>query len=159
MCKAEVLLLVMGSSIIMDLHSRKKLVVYINCAHRWCISCPQIRQKETAKAETSITRDPVKEKKLEMLARLPDFCRILRMYPPLSMKDCSPCVVTTCIYVIGFEKRAHFVQSYNFRYGFKQSRMHLYKQHKSQISNVHISALEAATDTKQSVIGSSGAVL
>jgi len=34
------------------------------------------------KAEAAITRDPLKEKRLEMLGRLPEFCRILRVYPP-----------------------------------------------------------------------------
>lgn len=33
------------------------------------------------KAEATITRDPLKEKRLEMLGRLPEFCRILRVYP------------------------------------------------------------------------------
>lgn len=40
----------------------------------------QIRRKEAARAEATITRDPLKEKKLEMLGRLPEFCRILRVY-------------------------------------------------------------------------------
>ncbi len=37
--------------------------------------------------------------------------------------------------------------------------MNVYKQYKSQISNVCISAMEAATETKQNAIGSSQAVL
>ncbi len=38
----------------------------------------QIRAKEATKARATITRDPVKERRLEMVARLPEFVRILR---------------------------------------------------------------------------------
>ncbi|XP_064399039.1 DNA replication factor Cdt1-like [Halichondria panicea] len=37
-----------------------------------------IRAKEATKARATITRDPVKERRLEMVARLPEFVRILR---------------------------------------------------------------------------------
>ena len=40
--------------------------------------CWQVRAKEAAKAKLAITRDPVKEKQLEMLSRLPDFVRIVK---------------------------------------------------------------------------------
>ncbi len=41
-----------------------------------CLS--QVRAKEAAKARVMITRDPLKERRLEMIARLPEFVRILR---------------------------------------------------------------------------------
>ncbi len=34
-------------------------------------------------------------------------------------------MLCTYLYVLGFEKRAHFTQNYNFRYGLKQSCMHI----------------------------------
>ena len=43
-----------------------------------CVCFVQIRAKEAAKARAKITRDPLKEKHLEMVARLPEFVRILR---------------------------------------------------------------------------------
>jgi len=49
--------------------------------HQLLLLVSQIRRKEAARAEATITRDPLKEKKLEMLGRLPEFCRILRVYP------------------------------------------------------------------------------
>ncbi len=38
----------------------------------------QVRAKEAAKARVMITRDPLKERRLEVIARLPEFVRILR---------------------------------------------------------------------------------
>ena len=50
----------------------------------------QIRAKEAAKAELQITRDPLKEKQLEMMSRLPDFVRILRNYFVVEKKAVLP---------------------------------------------------------------------
>ncbi len=58
--------------------------------------------------------------------------------------------------MIGFEKRARASIS---AMGSNSRACTYYKQYKSQISNVRISAMEAATDTKQNAIGSSRAVL
>lgn len=41
----------------------------------------QIQRKEACRVKSDITRDPVKEKRLEMLTRLPQLTRILRSYP------------------------------------------------------------------------------
>ena len=43
----------------------------------------QVRQKEVAKAAATMTRSPEVEQQLEMCSRLPEMCRILRMYPPV----------------------------------------------------------------------------
>ena len=51
----------------------------------------KIKQKEASHMQSAITRDPAKEKKLEMLARLPDLCRILRSYPP-PLSPPPPCI-------------------------------------------------------------------
>ncbi len=53
--------------------------------------------------------------------------------------------------VLGFEKSAHFAQNYNFCYGLKYSHIPIYKQYKSQFSNAHISAMEAAIETQNKV--------
>lgn len=57
-----------------------------------CIPLPltQVRQKEVARATATMTRSPEEEKQLEMCARLPEFCRILRMYPPSSTTFSPP---------------------------------------------------------------------
>lgn len=50
----------------------------------------KIQQKEASRVRSTITRDPAKEKRLEMLARLPDLCRIVRSFFVTEKKAAIP---------------------------------------------------------------------
>ena len=47
----------------------------------------QIQQKEASRVKSDITRDPVQEKRLEMVKRMPQLARILRSYPTSLLSD------------------------------------------------------------------------
>ncbi len=74
-------------------------------------------------------------------------------------------IITHCIYVLGFEKRAHFVQNYNFHYGSNsractyQHNVYMYNTNLNFQMRIYQQLMEAARDTKQSALGSSQAVL
>ena len=50
----------------------------------------QIRAKEASRAKACITRDPVVEKRLEMLARFPDLIRVIRTFYIAERKAAMP---------------------------------------------------------------------
>ena len=51
------------------------------------LSFLQIKQKEASRVKSDITRDPVQEKRLEMVTRMPQLARILRSYPTSLLSD------------------------------------------------------------------------
>ena len=54
---------------------------------RMLLSFLQIQQKEASRVKSDITRDPVQEKRLEMITRMPQLTRILRSYPTSLLSD------------------------------------------------------------------------